>query len=95
MEEQTNFGGSKLTSISLDYADSKWIKDNNVKLKNVIKAGIEHLKEGNRVVVLNEKILNLESNLARSKAHREIIFWIFKTHPDIYMEAKKATGDGV
>lgn len=95
MEEVQKYEPKVLTSVNVPVGDMKWIKDNNVKMANVIKAGIVHIKEGSNIAFLNEQILRLNSDLGRAKAHREIIYWIFKNHPEIYMQAKKETGDGV
>jgi len=81
----------KLTSVNLAIKDLQWIKENDVKLANVIKAGIIHIEEGSKVAFLNEKITRLEIELGRAKAHKDIIYWIFKNYPEIYLLAKKST----
>jgi hypothetical protein len=94
-EAHARFEQTKLTSVNMAIQDMKWIKDNNLKMNNVLKAGIVHIKEGSQIQYLNEQILRLNSDLGRAKAHRDIIFYIFKNHPEIYLEAKKAVGDGI
>lgn len=95
MEIKPQFEQTKLTSVNMSVNDMKWIKDNNLKMNNVLKAGIIHIREGSQIQYLNEQILRLNSDLGRAKAHRDIIFYIFKNHPEIYLEAKKTVGDGI
>jgi len=87
---KTVFVHQKQTSVELDVKDIKWLKDNDIKIRNAVKAGIKYIECGTEVASLNAQVAELRIKLANANNKKDIVAWLFYNHKEIYFEALKA-----
>ena len=76
------------TSVQIDSEDYDFIKAQGLRMRSVIRAGILHLKGSEERAHALEETNRLRMEIVRLSKHKDMIFYIFEKHPEIYKEAR-------
>jgi len=79
------------TTVTLDVSDAMWLKQNDIKIRSAVKAGIRALKGAPDRAAMEEQINALRSELQRRTRHSNIVYALFKHHPGVYREIEALT----
>ena len=79
------------TSVQIDSEDYDFIKAQGLRMRSVIRAGILHLKGSEERARATEETNRLRMEIVRLSKHKDMVFYIFEKHPEIYNEARKVT----
>lgn len=87
--EEFNAGQRTTTSVSISLEDARWLKQNDIKVRSAIVAGIKYLKGTPDAMTMQNTIFTLQSELRRLQKYRDITLYIFKHHAAVYDEARR------
>ena len=76
------------TSVQIDSEDYDFIKSQGLRMRSVIRAGILHLKGSEERARAMEETNRLRMEISRLSKHKDMVFYIFEKHPEIYKEAR-------
>ena len=77
------------TTESLDVSDVMWLKQNDVKIRSAVKAGIAALKGAPDRAALEAQMATLRTEIQRRTRHSSIVYTLFKNNPEVYREMER------
>lgn len=77
------------TTVSLDVSDVMWLKQNDVKIRSAVKAGIASLKGAPDRAALEAQICALRAEVGRRTRHSNMVHALFNNNPDVYREIER------